>query len=174
MVNIPTLFDRGQNSELQDFTGKIKWARLVQPNKFDKWSVQFYPDDKSLERLRELQGEGLKNVFKKDEDGWNVQLSRPTAVELRRGYKQPVTPPKVIDKDRVPLEGVQIGNGTDATVTLEVYSHPVPNSDKRAKAARLYGVRVDNLVPFDPSSDYKDSNDAANAARMKDVPQPVW
>jgi hypothetical protein len=169
-----TMFDKGQNSELIDLQGKINWARLYQPNKFDKWSIQFYPDAPSLEKLRELQGEGMKNVLKKDDNGWNVQLSRPTAVELRRGQKTSVTPPKVIDAERKPLEGVAIGNGTDATVTVERYTHPVPNTDKRSVAVRLYGVRVDNLVPFNADADYNDPAQAENAERMKDVPQPVW
>lgn len=143
-------FDRGQGSDILELKGKLMWCRLVDLNKYGKWSLDLYPDNESLEILRELQAEGIKNVIKKDDEGYHIQISRPAQVEFQKGQIQSVTPPKVRDKDKQPLpDNIRVGNGSDGTVAVEVYSHRVPNSEKRAKAMRLYGVQVNNLVPFE-------------------------
>lgn len=151
MAQDNSMFTKGINSVLEELPGKVRWVRHIQPNKFDKWSVQFYPNTEALERLRELQGEGVKNVLKKDPvDGYNVQISRPTTIELRRGIKQAVTPPIVTDEKGNDLGEVQVGNDSDGVVVVERYTHPVPNSEKRATAIRWYGLKVTNLIPFTP------------------------
>lgn len=63
--------------------GKVKWVRAHQPNEWQKWAMVLYPNAESLEKIRELQAEGLKNVIKKDEDGYHVSFSRPTSVLIR-------------------------------------------------------------------------------------------
>lgn len=143
-------FDKGTNSTIIELKGKLMWCRLVDLNRYGKWSLDLYPDHDSLEKLRELQAEGVKNVIKKDDDGYHVQISRPATVEFSKGVVQSVTPPRVRDKDKQPLpSNVLVGNGSDGIVAVEVYTHRVPNSEKRAKAMRLYGVEVHNLVPFE-------------------------
>lgn len=154
MNTIAPPFDKGQNSTLMDFKGKVMWCRLVDLNRYGKWSLDLYPDHDSLEKLRELQAEGVKNVIKKDDDGYHLQISRPPTVEFQKGVVQSVTPPRIRDKDKQPLPAnVLIGNGSDGTVTVEVYTHRVPNSEKRAKAMRLYGVTLDNLIPFETTEE---------------------
>lgn len=167
-------FIKGQNSEVITVRGKVSWVRCVSPNKFGKWSVTLHPDKDSLDKIRDLQAEGMKNVVKKDDDGYFVQFSRPTELELRKGFKQGVTPPTIVSQDGKPLEGVAVGNGSDAVVMLEVYSHPVPNTDKRAKAARLMGLKIENLVPFNPQNDYQDTEVSGAVQKALDVPQPMW
>lgn len=143
-------FDKGQNSTMVDLKGKLMWCRIVDLNRYGKWSLDLYPDAESLEKLRELQAEGVKNVIKKDDEGYHVQISRPPSLNFGRASEQSVTPPRIRDKDKQPLPAnVLIGNGSDGTVTVEVYTHRVPNSEKRAKAMRLYGVTVENLIPFE-------------------------
>jgi hypothetical protein len=143
-------FDKGSNSTLMNLSGKLMWCRLTDLNRYGKWSLDLYPDNESLEKLRELQAEGVKNVIKKDDDGYHVQISRPSTVEFQKGVVQSVTPPRIRDKDKQPLPAnVLVGNGSDGVVTVEVYTHRVPNSEKRAKAMRLYGVEVHNLIPFE-------------------------
>lgn len=147
-INEP--FDKGRNSEILELHGKLMWVRCVELNKYGKWSLDLYPDSSSLEKLRELQAEGVKNVIKKDDEGYHVQISRPPTVEFQKGVVQSVTPPKIRDKDKQPLpERIRIGNGSDGIVAVEVYSYKLPNTEKRAKAMRLYGIQVDNLVPFE-------------------------
>lgn len=144
-------FDRGVNSTIQELKGKLMWVRCNDLNKYGKWSLDLYPDQESLEVLRRLQAEGIKNVIKLDDEGqYHIQISRPAELELQKGTKISVAPPKLRMQDRSPLpENIRIGNGSDGVVAVEVYTHRVPNSDKRAKAMRLYGVEVHNLVPFE-------------------------
>lgn len=135
--------------------GKAKWAnRLFVPDiEYKKWSLSLYPDAVSLETVRDLQAQGVKNVVKKDEDGYHVNLGRPTEKSIR-GKVVAFNPPVVTDKDDNAFAG-PIGNGSDVTVKMEVYSHGTPGGGK-AKAMRLAAVRVDNLVPFEQSKDFTD------------------
>lgn len=167
-------YHKSPNSEVVLFHGKVGWVRHIMPNKFDKWSCQFWPDTESLERIRELQAEGVKNVIKKDDDGYNLQLSRPTTVEFRKGVKQGVTPPLITDMDGKPLENLAIGNGTDAVVVCEKYTHRVPNSEKRATAIRWMGLKIENLVPFNVDSDYTNPELAETAKALAEEPKSIW
>lgn len=142
------MYDKGPGSSLEKFKGKVAWVRGNQPNKYDKWSIEFYPERESLDRIRDLQAEGVKNVIKKNDDNeYHLQISRPVQIEFRKGVKEPVQPPKITYQGQ-PYDK-PVGNGTDGTVICEVYTHRVPNSEKRAKAMRWYGLDIDNLVPFD-------------------------
>lgn len=150
MNTLTAPFEKGQNSTMMDLKGKLMWCRLVDLNRYGKWSLDLYPDAESLEKLRELQAEGVKNIIKKDDDGYHVQISRPPTIEFAKGAVLSVTPPRIRDKDKNPLPAnVLIGNGSDGTVTVETYVHRIPNTEKRAKAMRLFGVTVDNLIPFE-------------------------
>ena len=140
-------FDRSNTSELINFTGKVRWVQAVDPNKFGKWSVQFYPDTDSLEHLRELQAQGIKNQMKKDEEGYNIQISRPLSIQFSKGVDTPVTAPKVRDKDKNPIDGRSIGDGSDVILTVELYTYKIPQSQQRGKAIRFYGLTVQELVP---------------------------
>lgn len=141
--------------EIVYLKGKAKWAhRLFQPDlEFNKWSTVLYPDKESLEKIRDLQAEGVKNVLKKDDDGYYTTFSRPTQ-KLMKGKVVAFTPPVVTDKDGQPFTD-PIGNGSDITIKLEVYQHGTPGGGK-AKAARLMAVRVDNHVPFEQERDFTD------------------
>lgn len=142
-------FDRSNTSELINFKGKVRFVQAVDPNKFGKWSIQFYPDNESLEHLRDLQAQGIKNQMKKDEEGYNIQISRPLSIEFQKGVATPVTPPKVRDKDKQPIDGRSVGDGSDVIVTVELYTYKIPQSERRGKAIRFYGLTVQELVPKD-------------------------
>ena len=131
--------------------GKAKFVRVFQPDmKYNKWQVLLYPDEPSLKLIRGLQDEGIKNRLKQDDDGFNMTFSRPTFREDRKtGITTPLAPPIVRSADgKTPHpEAIQIGNGSDVQIGLEVYDHSQPGTIKKAKAARLKSIRVDNLVP---------------------------
>ena len=133
------------------FKGKAKWAnRLYVPDiEYKKWSLVLYPDAEALEIIRDLQAQGVKNTLKKDDDGYYITLGRPTE-KVMRGKVVAFTPPLVLD-----TEGNQttspIGNGSDVKVKMEVYSHGTPTGGK-AKAMRLQGVQILNLIPYDRDS----------------------
>lgn len=151
--------------------GKASWARLVTPNQWDAWAITVHPDTESLEMIRDLQAQGLKNTLKKDEEGYFVQFRRPIN-KMIRGKVVAFTPPEVIDADNKPMDGKTVGNGSDVTVRLEVYEHGTPGGGK-AKAARLEAVRVDYLIPFNPESDFTE-DEKAKIGDLKDAPKPVW
>jgi hypothetical protein len=138
--------------------GKTKWFRHTAPDKWGKWKHLLYPNKESLEKLRELQSEGLKNVIHKDDDGEYVYLSRATQ-KMINGKVVGFAPPEVLGPDgKTPLRDVMIGNGSDVTTKLEVYSHGTPSGGK-AKAARWASTRVDNLVPFEGKRDFSEDEE---------------
>jgi hypothetical protein len=127
--------------------GTAKWCIMHAPDSWGYYKMTLYPDSPSLERIRELQSAGLKNVLKKDEDGYNVTFRRPQN-KMMRGKLVAFTPPEVLGPDgKTPLSAL-VGNGSEVTVKLEVYPHSTPGGGK-AVAARLAAVKVDNLVPYD-------------------------
>lgn len=155
--------------------GKGKWCKLVVPDQlYNKWSVVLYPDNDSLETIRELQAKGMKNTLRKDDEGYNVNFGRPVSKENRKtGQLMTFNPPKVVDKDGQPMDGVSIGNGSDLTIKLEVYEHAVPGTQKKAKAARLVSVRVDNLIPFNTEKDFTPA-EAEQVSGLKEQPEPLF
>lgn len=133
------------------FKGKAKWAHLVKPDpKFpDAWSMQFYPDAESMDRINKLKSgkPAILNEVKKDEDGYYVKLRRPVQKNIR-GVLTPLGAPIVTKADNTILTDVWVGNGSDVTVGCEVYTYRKGDG----LAIRLKTVRVDNLVPFTPQS----------------------
>jgi hypothetical protein len=141
--------------------GKFYWAQyLVNPQepfndpdpkepKAPTWNITFAPDKDALEIIRDLQGEGIKNVIKKDrETNENrVRFSRPSWIK-RRGVHEPMSPPKVVGADPK-----KIGNGSEGILTLDVYEHNTPGGKAKVKAARLYGVEITKLVEFNKTTE---------------------
>lgn len=169
MSNLPTAYaNKGQSFEM--FQGKLKWPKLDRVNDWGKWTVVLYPDAKALERIRELQAEGVKNVIKKDDDGYYTTLSRPNT-KLIRGKVVAFDPVKIVDKDIQPFIG-SLGNGTDATVKVEIYSHPTPGGGK-AKAMRLESIRIDNLVPYNPEVQFTPTEKSA-VQGLSDQPEQLF
>jgi hypothetical protein len=139
-------------TESKYLKGKAKFAHVFDPDTmYNKWQVLLYPDEPSLKIIRELQEQGIKNKLKKDDDGYNMTFSRPTFRDNKRlGTTTPYAPPLVVDKDGTPWpRNTKIGNGSDVTIGLEVYEHAQPGTAKKAKAARLKSLRVENLVPYE-------------------------
>lgn len=160
------------SSDMIDVQGKLKYIHAVSFNKYDKWSVVFYPNPASLEVIRDLQAQGVKNVMKKDDDGYFIQFSRePT--KLMRGKVVAFTAPKVIDKEGKPFDGNKIGRDSDATIRLEVYQHGTPSGGK-AKAARWDSVRIDNLVPWERDRDLPPAEAEAVKSLTESPAQEPW
>lgn len=140
--------------------GKVSWFRPKIPNKWNKWSVQIHPNEKGLEIIRDLQAQGAKNQLKKDDDGYYASFSRPVTKETSTGRILSFKPVEVFDKDGNPFDG-NVGNGSDATIKLEVYPHATPGGGK-AKAIRWVSARIDNLIPFEKDRDLNaEEKDAA-------------
>lgn len=156
--------------------GKTKWHSITKINDYGKWTQAFYPNAVALETLRELQAEGVKNQIKKDDDGYYTYLSRPTSKEMKdkNGVKKLVRfdPPRVVDKDGQPMDNTPVGNGSDVTVLLEVYTHGTPNGGK-AKAIRWEATRIDNLVPYERDS-FPEEEQAGQALLSETKPETLF
>mgnify|MGYP003897635683 CR=1 FL=1 len=149
--------------------GKLSWARVVDLNQFGDWSITIHPEPDSLERLRDMQAKGLKNVMKKDNNGYYMQFKCPPKKEKDGKVLRYFSAPVVVDKDNNPLDGRTIGNGSDGYLKLEVYNHKTPTGGYSI-AARLVGVRIDNLVPFDPQRDNRMGDATSDGlAEQKDM-----
>lgn len=159
-------------TEVLDVQGKVKYIHAVTFNKYDKWAVVIEPTLPSLEKIRDLQAQGLKNVMKKDENNvYYIQFSRePT--KLMRGKVVAFAAPTVLDSSGEIMDGSKVGRGSDVTVRLEVYQHGTPNGGK-SKAARWDSLRVDNLIPWEIDKDMGPT-EAAAAKDLLNSPQPVW
>lgn len=132
-----------------DIHGKVKFIHAVNLNKYGKWSITIYPDAKSLEKIRELQADGLKNILKKDQgdpDGYYISFHREPTKPMR-GKVVAFPAPVVIDKDGQPMDGSTIGWGSDVTVRVEIY-RSTPASQYKYVACRWDKLRVDNHIPF--------------------------
>lgn len=150
-------------TEYYYFQGKASWAKLVTPDHmFKKWSVKLHltPESYALfMKLKEKDGEteGILNEVKKDDDGYFVNLSRPTEKRYRDELRA-FTPPEVIDKDGKVFQEL-IGDGSDITCKVECYRFKLPFKKNQGRAIRLASVRVDNLVPF-TRAQYTDEQEA--------------
>ncbi len=158
-----------QKSEYIYLQGKVSWFRPKIPDQWNNWSTQLHPNPESLEKIRELQAEGIKNQIKKDDDGYFTRFKRPVTKETKTGKILSFAPVEVFDADGKPFDG-PVGNGSDATLKIEVYEHGTPGGGT-AKAARWVSARIDNLVPFSPDTDYNDEQKAAAEGVMQQPEQ---
>jgi hypothetical protein len=149
--------------------GKFKWMKHIAPDfQFEpdgKWSTVLYLDGEELEKARKLQGQGIKNVIKNDDDGWYITLSRKCSYEVR-GKKVGREPPKVFrmegDKE-IPITGL-VGNGSDGIAKCILWSSPnFPGKNLRWEAAR-----VDNLVEFSTEKDYPDGGESLKTLKKQE------
>lgn len=153
--------------------GKVAWVKYVTPDPmYNKWSIQVHPNAEGIEVIRELQTQGIKNQFKKDEDGYYINFSRPVDRKIK-GKVIGMTPPVVLNSEGTPMDGVAIGNGSDGTVKLEIYTHPTPSGGK-AKAARWAGLKVDNLIPFNKDTDFPDPAMKEQAKGLDEQPEQLF
>jgi hypothetical protein len=151
--------------------GKVSWFKPSMTNKWNKYSTQIHPNPEGLEKIRDLQAEGMKNQIKKDEDGYYCTFTRPVSKEFKSGKIITYTPVEVFDKDGKPFTEL-VGNGTDATLKIEVYEHPTPSGGK-AKASRWVSARIDNLIPYVPNRDNTDEQ-KVSAEGLEKQPEQLF
>lgn len=147
--------------------GKAKWFRPNSLNKFGKWSHQIYLDPASLDLVRELQTQGVKNVISKDEDGYYINVGRQPEIKVYTDVGPKIIamePPKVLDGtkptssgDYEPFVG-NVGDGSDIVTKVAVYQHKTPGGGK-AKAMRWESTRIDNLVPWKGNDSFNDTEE---------------
>jgi hypothetical protein len=124
--------------------GKVKWAYTTRLDNFGNYSIKLYPTEESLNLFHTLK---LKNGVKEDEDGKFITLRRPPQKKIGKKIVD-FGPPKVF------LGGEKfeeiIGDGSDVTVDLEVYSYgdKGDNPYGAGVGSRLEAITVDYVVPY--------------------------
>lgn len=153
--------------------GKFKYMKHLAPDPMypTKWSTLLYPDEESLNKIKELKKEGIANHLKLDDDGYYMNFSRPIERNWN-GKKEAMVAPKVIDKDGAPVL-VRVGNNSDGVISLEVYQHKTDRPGVFKKAARWRGARIDNLIPYDPDPDYSDE-EKAELKTLREEPEQLF
>lgn len=153
--------------------GKVKYAHTKRLSKYGKWSVVLYPDEPSLAIVKRLIEEGIKNELKKDDDGYYITFGRPPEKLDRQGRRYTLEPVVVIDNEGRVFDGY-IGNNSDCGVKIETYGGTTPQGSKY-KAARLAGIKVFNLVPYEPSnSDQEKEVKAVQGFENQIAPVQTW
>lgn len=99
------------------------------------YSIQIELDDESVQTFNTL---GAKAKLK---DGNVAKFSRYEYANYGKG-PEALGPPKYSGFDESQL----IGNGSDATVTIDVYPYTFKN--KSSFAIRLVAVHIDNLIEY--------------------------
>lgn len=158
-------------AEFVDIHGKLMFLHALSFNKFEKWSVTIAPTAESLEVIRDLQAQGVKNVMKKDENNTYFISFNRDPTKLIRGKVVAFAAPKVVDKLGQPYTG-GVGRDSDVTVRLDVYQHGTPSGGK-SKAARFDSIRIDNLVPYEIDRDLPPS-EAEAVKDLVNAPAPLW
>jgi len=154
-------------TKIVNLYGKAKWAHTGKPDKFGKYSIVLYPDDKSLEIIKELkEAPAILNTLRKDDEGYNIKLGVEPNKNI--GGKVVVFDIKVVKPDGNPLTESLIGNGSDVMIQCEVYTYRAG----KGRAIRPKVIRVDNLVPYTVQSMLPE--DRAQVEKAVEQPAPIF
>jgi hypothetical protein len=162
-------------------SGKCRYFRYRQPDKFGKWGLDLYPDAPSLEKIRKLMEEGIKNHLKKDDDGYYMHFGRPTEIKLRTGQTKGVPPITVLDGSKTGSDGrpmplhhdIMVGNGSDVIVKLNIYGGDAPSGFGTYTACRVESVLVTNLIPYSGVREF-DADQAKSVDGLLDQVEPLF
>lgn len=142
------------NTKILLISGKLSWHNLSIPTTEGEWKCTIYPNADGLIEINKLKEEGLLNGLRKDDEGYNMTFKRVQKKKIK-GNEVTFTAPVVVDKDGKPLDGMGLGHGSDCTIKLQVYRYNKPGmTGVKGTAARLEAVRIDNLVPFKPRTEF--------------------
>lgn len=112
------------------FTGTTKYAFVQSANKFGKYSLNLYVDDKTRKAIKAT---GTKNGLKEDDDGFFYVF--------RSDFQ-----PEVIDEAGQNINDIPgDGSSVTVTVTVEPYTSKKFGDGTRTKLRR---VLINNLVPY--------------------------
>lgn len=95
-----------------------------------------------------LKQQGMQNQIKADKVTGEhfINVSRPTQLVTRGGKIVALAPVEVFSEDgKTPYHG-EVGNGTDATLKVEIRKYKKPTGGDGV-AIRLVSIRLDHLIP---------------------------
>jgi len=165
----------GGQQEYEYLSGKVRWAKLFVPSIYNKYSLELNLDRESLGKALELKKRGIKNNIKNEDGEYWITLSSPSKIETRTGPKMQL-PPAVVNIDGSDWDTKRgIGNGSDVTCKVWVRKYKIRSTDEDAIAIRLYGVKIDNLIEFNPSKDFPEGNKkAVQVSGLKEYKPQEW
>ena len=139
-------------SKFYEFTGPIKYAR-VWLGQLDMKFAQNNPRGGNWSVVMNLQGDELMRYNALGCKAKAARLDDPEKkiekgdLKFRRfeksGINENMGPPKVTGVE----EGTSIGNGSNATVVVEVYDYPQPDGT-RGFTSRLAEVKINDLIEY--------------------------
>lgn len=165
--------------------GKLRYARVFQLNKYGKWSFDLYPfPGEDTEKLRELKDRyKVKNYLRQDDDGYYMSMQRPPQKDMGKGLRKrtvPLAPLQVLDANRTdehghpqPLVEQAIGDGTDATVKIELYNFKTAEGEI-AFAIRPVGILVHNLVEWKAAEHFNEEEMEQISGLKERTQLPAW
>lgn len=161
-----------------DLSGKGNYVNVTRVDDYGKWGCMLYPNPESIDKIKKMKEgwfegvEGIKNELKLDENGEYMRFGRKQKHETRT-KTMVFPPPLLLDKDgKTPLQNTLVGNGSDITITIELYFFKKPNKGL-GSATRLQAIRVDNLIPYEGARDMSQS-DLNAVGGMEKAPVPQW
>ena len=130
------------------FSGTFKWAQNLTrlDEKFESYKVNLILDEESRIMFDES---GMQNQIKADKEGDETVTLRRRHQQLLGKELKTFGPPKVVDKDGVPVTE-SIGNGTKGIAKVAVFN------TRNGMGHRLESVMVTDLVVFEGSSESSD------------------
>jgi hypothetical protein len=120
------------------FSGKIAWASVTKPNKYDKFSLNFYPQ--GGEDRKAIKATGIRNGIKEDDGA-------KSGVEGFFYVFRSEAQPSVTDSDGNPVT-VLIGNGSEADITISVEKFNTKDYGEVTRS-KLVSVVVTKLIPYE-------------------------
>lgn len=129
------------------WSGKVSFVNSATPDKFGRYGCKFHPNTSAYTEIMKLKQEGIMNVVKKDDDGYYINISRPSQMVSKSGRVVALAAVELYDADgKTPYHG-EIGNGSDATLKVEVRRYKNPMG-REGVAIRLVSIRLDNVIPI--------------------------
>ena len=123
------------------FEGKAAWVSK-KPNKWGKFSLNFYPDDAAGRKA--VKDTGIKNKVQEDDGS-------KSGVEGLYYTLRSTSPYPILDTSGNEVEGM-IGNGSRIQVHLMVETFDSKEHGPQARS-ELSHVVVTDLIPYEPKTD---------------------
>jgi hypothetical protein len=142
--------------EIRELHGKLDWIKCDpdSPEEYQgkkSWSVTLHPTKESLELVRDMQADGIKNVVKKgNEPGdYIVKFSRKCEKTNKAGKViKTFTPPKVYMPDGSLYDHKKyLGNDCEGSIKIDFYQHKTLGGGT-SHAAMLESVHLTKVVYY--------------------------
>ncbi len=140
-------------SEIRKLEGKMDWIKTAPdfPEEYQgkkSWSIILHPTRDSLDLIRDMQADGIKNVVKRGEapGDYFVKFSRKCEKVNKAGkVLKKFDPPKTYMPDGSLFDhSKMLGNGCEGYIEVNFYEHPVMGGGK-SHAAMLEAVHLSKV-----------------------------